>query len=478
MKNSQKGFINIIIAVVVVVAIAGYVAWDNNLIPKNILSRNATQQEVQSNTDLQNQDDATLSVQSNTANSPKPEKIAPKTSAQKDFSTASNSSVIMDFKDVKDFNTCMNYAKNIPTNFDIVFLHGSDIQEVRKFAADFKTAYPRAELEISSEQDFLDHAVAAFGESIKTASALAEYKNGIIAQATSKISVKIPTRDLGTLQSFSNFVTSTLNKYPRAKFQQYAGSSPETTLSGGSGDAVQKMFEKQCEYQYKTLSVSERSTLETKNIDAQIQTIIMSASTNGHTYFSNHDSYAPGPLAINSGICADTGMYGLKKAVDSVRGIAGDAYCYASQKTFAFSAPLKSNPSIGYCTDSSFFNGTTTSPSAASKGYCVTPPKTVSQDISSCKDKATARDRWICVGNMVDPFPLHINSIVMPFATPVSEKITFCKTYTGVEADYCYSSIVKAGWGLGENGSPDANAVCGMVSNQTAWFKNDCLDRY
>ena len=66
MKNSQKGFINIVIAVIVVGAIAGYVAWDNNLIPKNILSRNATQQEVSSNTDLQNQDDATLSVQSQT----------------------------------------------------------------------------------------------------------------------------------------------------------------------------------------------------------------------------------------------------------------------------------------------------------------------------------------------------------------------------------------------------------------------------
>ncbi|MES2216276.1 MAG: hypothetical protein V4481_03190 [Patescibacteria group bacterium] len=447
MKNSQRGFITIVIAIIVGVAIAGYVAWDNNLIPKNILSKNNAQQDTQLNT----------------TTSPKPaEKIVPKSSAA------------MNFNDVKDYDTCMNYAKNIPTNFDIVFAHGSDVQEVRKFAADFKATYPRAEVEVSTEQDFLDHALAAFGESIKTASALAEYKNRIIAQASSMISVKIPTRDLGSLQSFSNFVTSTLNKYTRIKFQQYAGSSPETTLSRASGDAMQKLLEKQCEYKYKTLSASERSLLETKNIDDQIQAMIMSSSINGNTYFSNHDSYAPGPLAINSGICSDTGMYGLKKAVDSVKEVAGEAYCYASQKTFAFSAPLKSNPSIGYCTDSTFFNGTTTSPSAASKGYCVTPKK-VSQNISACKDKGTARDRWICVGNMVDPFPLHIGSIIGPFATPVSEKITFCKTYSGVEADYCYSSIVKAGWGLNENGSPDANAVCNMVSNQTSWFKKDCL---
>ncbi|MFA6404553.1 MAG: hypothetical protein WCW03_00915 [Candidatus Paceibacterota bacterium] len=53
MKNSQKGFINIIIAIVVVVAIAGYVAWDNNLIPKNILSNNSEKQEnVEINTRL------------------------------------------------------------------------------------------------------------------------------------------------------------------------------------------------------------------------------------------------------------------------------------------------------------------------------------------------------------------------------------------------------------------------------------------
>lgn len=386
----------------------------------------------------------------------------------------SKASVILDYKDVKDFDTCMNYAKNIPTNFDIVFLHGSDIQEVKKFAADFKAAYPRAELEISSEQDFLDHALAAFGEGIKTASALAEYKSRIIAQATSKISIKIPTKDLGTLQSFGNFVTSTLSKYPRAKFQQYAGSSPETTLSGGSGDAMQKMFEKQCEYKYKTLNASERATLETKNVDAQIQTTIMSAFVAAHTYFNNHNSYAPGPLARDTGICSDTGLYGLKKAVDSVKRLTGDAYCYASQKSFAISAPLKSNPSIGYCADSTLFNGTTSSPIAASKGYCVTPAKTVSQDISICKDKSNVRERWICVGNMVDPFPSNIQNVVMPYATPVSEKITFCKTYTGIEADYCFASIMQSqGTAIQE-----AESICSMVSNKNPWFKNDCLDGY
>lgn len=83
MKNSQRGFVNIIIAVVVVVAIAGYVAWDKNLIPKDILSKNNVQPDVQSNTDTQNQDDSNLSTKSDTAKPSQPaEKINSKIPTQ------------------------------------------------------------------------------------------------------------------------------------------------------------------------------------------------------------------------------------------------------------------------------------------------------------------------------------------------------------------------------------------------------------
>src|SRR3989344_8633285 len=67
-------------------------------------------------------------------------------------STTSNTSSITDLKDVKDFDTCMSYAKNTQISFDIVFSHGSNFAEVNKFADDFKTKYPRATFEkISSE---------------------------------------------------------------------------------------------------------------------------------------------------------------------------------------------------------------------------------------------------------------------------------------------------------------------------------------
>jgi hypothetical protein len=83
MKNSQKGFINIVIVIVVLGTIAGLVAWDNDLVPKNIMPKNSTQREVRLNTDLQDQEDVTLPVQSNTKNSPKPvEKIVSKTPVQ------------------------------------------------------------------------------------------------------------------------------------------------------------------------------------------------------------------------------------------------------------------------------------------------------------------------------------------------------------------------------------------------------------
>ena len=188
------------------------------------------------------------------------------------LSTTSNTSSIIDLKDVKDFDTCMSYAKNIPTVFDIVFMHGSDIQEVRNFEADLKTAYPRAKLTISSEQDYLNEAVAANRISIKTQSAMDEYKKGIIAQADSKISVTVPINDLGSLQNFSNFISATLNKYAHIKFKQYAGSSPETTLSSGTyQEQMQKYAEKQCDYKYKKLSASDRSSDDIKATNQSIQ---------------------------------------------------------------------------------------------------------------------------------------------------------------------------------------------------------------
>ena len=388
----------------------------------------------------------------------------------------SETSAVTDFKDIKDFGTCMSYARNMPTIFDIVFTHGSDIQEVRNFSADFKGAYPRAELKVSNEQDFLNEAIAYNEGSIKTAGAMEEYKKMIRGQATSKISVKVPIRDLGSWQDFSKFMSETLNKYVHIKFQQYAGSSPETTLSV-SVAVMQKSAEKQCDFTYKKLRASDRASLDVKNADVKIQSLISGSNVSALTYYGDHNSYAPGSLALNSGICSDTGVYGLKKTVDSIREIAGEVYCYASSKTFAISAPLKSTPTIGYCADSTAFRGAPDSPTAASKGYCVTPPQKISQDISACKNAGTARERWICVGKMVDPFPSRINNIVMPYATPVSQKIDYCKTYTGIEADYCFSSIVKAGWGLNVGGSPDASAVCKMVSNKTPWFKTDCENK-
>lgn len=392
---------------------------------------------------------------------------------QNDSPTGSNTSQITDFKNVKDFYTCMSYAKNTPTTFDIVFLHAADIQEVRNFGADFKMAYPRAELKISTEQDFLDEAIAYNGGSIKTASGVADYKKMIMAEATSKISVQVPYNDLGSLQSFNNFISTTLNKYAHIKFQQYAGSSPIDTLSTSFGYMNQKAAEEKCDHTYKKLNAFDRASLDIKTADSKIQMDISDTRSNALEYYNDHNSYASGTLSLNNGICSDTGIYGLKKTVDAIREIAGEVYCYASSKEYAVSAPLKSTSTTGYCADSTSFSGTVSSPTAASKGYCLIPPKKISQDISACKAGATARERWICVGNMVDPL-IHIYDAIAPFATPVSQKIDFCKTYKGIEADYCFSSIVKAGWGLNVDGSPDTTAVCKMVSDQSTWFKNDC----
>lgn len=395
-----------------------------------------------------------------------------KTSDQKQSDLA-----ITDPKDIVDFDTCMSYAKNIPTVFDIVFAHGADIQEVKNFESDFKAKYPRAELKVSSEQDYLEKALAYNGGSIKTSADLADYKARISAQATSKISVKVPLRDLGSQESFDTFISATLKKHPRITSQQYAGSSPANSLSDAYAEQIQKASENECERKYKKLSPTERASEDIKIADGSIQVAVESVQINALSYYKDHASYALGSLSLNNGICADTGVYGLKKSLDQLTQLAGSSYCYASAKSFAVSAPLKSNPMMGYCTDSTGFSGTTTSPTVASQGYCVAPKK-VNQDITICKNAgATARERWICVGDIVDPFPYSIGEIVSPYATPVSQKIDFCKTFSGIEADYCFSSIVKAGWGLNVKGSPDAATVCSMVSNQNPWFKNDCEER-
>jgi hypothetical protein len=61
----------------------------------------------------------------------------------------------------------------------------------------------------------------------------------------------------------------------------------------------------------------------------------------------------------------------------------------------------------------------------------------------------------------------------MPFATPISQKVDFCKTFSGIEADYCFASIMQS-----QGTSPqDGASVCSMVSNKNPWFKNDCESR-
>jgi hypothetical protein len=379
---------------------------------------------------------------------------------------------ITDPADVTNYDTCMSYAKNITTSFDIVFGHGSDIQGVTNFSADFQTAYPRSELKVSTEQDFVNQAVAYNGGGIKTQSGLTAYESSVAAQATSKVSVKIPINDLGSEQNFNNFMSATLKKYPDITFVQYAGLSPEDSLSNSEPEAIQKSAEAQCNYKYKTLNTSERASLDTNLVDQKIEISVSASRVGALHYYEDNDSYAQGSLSLNNGVCSATGVHGLKDVVDSIAQAAGSVSCYASSNEYALSAPLKSNPSIGYCADSNGFYGTTSSPTAASKGYCLTPPKSISQNISSCQGGANARLRWICVGSIVDPsVPSHIGTVIAPFATPVSQKISFCKTLSGVEADYCFSSIVKDD----ETGDPQVNdSICAMVSNQNPWFKNDC----
>jgi hypothetical protein len=379
---------------------------------------------------------------------------------------------ISDFKDVKDFDTCMSYVKNTQINFDIVFNHGSDFKGVEKFAADFKSKYPRATIEkVSSETDYLNNAVEANRSKIYTESQLTDYKKMITAQAEATISIKVPVIDLGTQDSFNDFVSQTLKKYPLTTFRQYAGSSPENSLDANLIKMSQEGGEKQCDYMYRQLGESDRSALQNKNIDVFIQTSISSTRIGALIYHDDHNSYASGSLSLNNGVCADKGISGMGKMLDSIRENAGAVYCYASSDAYAVSAPLKSSPTTGYCADSTGFYGAVSSPTAASKGYCNLPPPEKKTDVSSCKNGKTARERWICVGNIVDP-QYHISNLVSPYAKPNAEKINSCRTLSGIEADYCFASIVRSGTAPGF--TQEGASICNMVSEKNPWFKDDC----
>jgi hypothetical protein len=379
----------------------------------------------------------------------------------------------LNLDDVRDFDTCIAYIKNAPTNFDIVFTHGSDFQGVEKFAGDFKAAYPRAVLETSSETDYLNNAVEANKSSIYTESQMTEYKKMIEAQADSKVSIKVPLADLGTKESFKDFMTKTLASYPSIDFKQYAGSSPEDSLDPNVMKTSQQRGEKQCEYTYKQLTESERAAIDIKGQDAMIRAGISGARVNASMYYDDNGFFATGTLSLNNGVCSDTGTKGLKKTLDYIAEKAGSVYCYASATTFAVSAPLKSTPTIGYCVDSTGFSGTTSSPTAASKGSCLAPVEK-NLDIGLCEGRATARERWICVGDMIDPYPYIIGDEVSPYARPNGQKVDFCKTFKGVEADYCFASIVKSESVSGF--TQEGAAICALVSNQYPWFKKDCVE--
>ena len=387
-------------------------------------------------------------------------------------STTSNTSSITDLKDVKDFDTCMSYAKNTQISFDIVFSHGSDFQQVRKFADDFKTKYSRAILEkVSSETDFINYNLEINKGSLYTESQRTDYKKMLVGQAHSAISIRVPVVDLGTKESFDNFISATLKKYSSITFQQYAGSSPENSLDANVIKMSQQSAEKQCNYKYKQLNESDRSDLQIKNDDSFIQSQISSTRVGATFYHDANKSYANGSLSLNNGLCADAGVNGIKKILDSIKEKAGAVYCYASSDVYAVSAPLKSNPATGYCSDSTGFYGAVSSPTAASKGYCNLPPPEKKTDISSCQNGNTARKRWICVGNIVDP-QYNISDLVSPYAKPNADKINSCKTLSGMEADYCFASIVKSGTAPGF--TQEGASICAMISNKNAWFKNDC----
>ena len=101
----------------------------------------------------------------------------------------------------------------------------------------------------------------------------------------------------------------------------------------------------------------------------------------------------------------------------------------------------------------------------------VLPSSEKKTDISLCKDGADAKARWVCVGKIVD-LQSQIDNFTSPYAKLNADKINFCKSLSGVEADFCFASIVRSQ--SVSRSSQKGISICNMMSNQNSWFKEDC----
>jgi len=106
-----------------------------------------------------------------------------------------------------------------------------------------------------------------------------------------------------------------------------------------------------------------------KGADAAIKSGLANMRAQAELYYDSNNGYNAGVLTADTGVCAAVSN-GLGTMLSSVGTNSGEAaYCSASSTAWAASAALKAGG--GYCVDSTGFAGTTTSKSAASKGYCI-----------------------------------------------------------------------------------------------------------
>jgi hypothetical protein len=99
-------------------------------------------------------------------------------------------------------------------------------------------------------------------------------------------------------------------------------------------------------------SLNTLNTARLQGTDAAIKQSLVVMQPEAELYYDgNNNSY--------SGVCtAPGGQYGLSDMITSVLTSTGSSVsCFASQKVWVASAPLKSNPQISYCVDSSGYVG-------------------------------------------------------------------------------------------------------------------------
>jgi len=124
-------------------------------------------------------------------------------------------------------------ARKIP--MDLIFIYGSNPEELKNFSTDIQKVYPEVELtSVQTDNDAFESAVRFHNIPPEE---IAEYRktleSPLVGLPTASIKIRASVKELGTEREFKRFVATEFSKYASLKLRED---------SGGGGDRIANFF--------------------------------------------------------------------------------------------------------------------------------------------------------------------------------------------------------------------------------------------